>query len=122
MKIFVSHSSNFDFKNELYRPLRESDLSKKHEFFFPHDTDIIFNTKEAIQNVYDMVLAEVSFPSTGMGIEMGWANDAKKKILCIYKKGSKYSSSLNEVSENFMEYTDNKDLIDKLKSNLDSFI
>lgn len=33
MKIFVAHSSNFDFKNELYLPLRNSDLNNKHKIF-----------------------------------------------------------------------------------------
>jgi len=38
MKIFVAHSSNFDFKNELYLPLRNSSLNNKHIFFYLRKT------------------------------------------------------------------------------------
>ena len=31
------------------------------------------NSKES-----DIIIAEVSYPATGMGIELGWANDANK--------------------------------------------
>jgi hypothetical protein len=116
MKVYVAHSSNFDFKSELYNPIRESSLISKHDFFFPHDTDIVFDSKGAIQNVYDVILAEVSFPSTGLGIELGWANDANRKIICIYKKGSKYSSSLKVVSDTFIEYLNSKDMINKVNT------
>ncbi len=118
MKVFVSHSKNFNFKDELYEPIRESNLVSEHEFFFPHDTDVIFNTKGAIQNVYEVILAEVSFPSTGQGIELGWAEDKNKKIICIYKTGSKPANSLKEISKSILEYSDSQDMINKIASAL----
>ena len=114
MKIFVSHSRRFDFEGELYKPLRESVLFMKHQFLFPHQTGDSVNTKQLIQNECDLVLAEVSYPSTGQGIELGWADDANKKIICIYKKGTEFSKSLKEVTDNFKEYTDTEELINIL--------
>lgn len=117
MKIYIAHSSGFDYKNELYAPLRESELNENHEIFLPHETDEFINTHEIIQNA-NLVVAEVSYPSTGEGIELGWAQDANVKIICIYKRGHKVSSSLREVSDTFVEYEDSKDMIRKLTSTL----
>ena len=62
-----------------------------------------------------MIIADVSKPSTGLGIELGWANVDNVKIYCIYKKGFKYSSFLKAVSDNFYEYSNELELIDIIK-------
>jgi hypothetical protein len=115
MIIYISHSSSFNFKDELYKPLKESGIDR--EFIFPHDkTSEQYPTKELLESKKcDLVIAEVSFPSTGQGIELGWANDNNISIICIYKKGSTYSKALNPVSKNFTEYTDSLDLIEKVR-------
>lgn len=114
MKIYVAHSTGFNFQDELYKPLRNSELNKIHEITLPHEnSDKQFNSKEYLKSC-DLVLAEVSYPSTGQGIELGWANLYKVPIICIYKNGSKYSGALTAVSEKFIEYNDTEDLITKL--------
>ena len=62
----------------------------------------------------DLFLAEASFPSTGLGIELGWANDLRIPIACIYQTGHKPSSSLKLICDDFIEYNDATDLINKL--------
>ncbi len=115
MKIYVCHSSRFDYKKELYEPIRHSKLNNKHEFILPHEvSDQIFNSKEVIPQC-DLVISEISYPSTGMGIELGWVNKENIKIVFIYKKGFKVSKSLTIISSDFIEYTDSYDLIDKLE-------
>jgi hypothetical protein len=37
----------------------------------------------------DVVIAEVSTPSIGVGFELGKAEDMEKSVLCLYRKGSK---------------------------------
>lgn len=113
MKIFVAHSSNFDFKNELYLPLRNSPLNNIHEFKLPQENVYEEITKEIIKES-DLVLAEVSYPSTGQGIELGWANVFNVQIVCIYKEGSRISSSLNKLTDRFIVYKDSEDMISKL--------
>ena len=113
MKIYVSHSQDFDFLNSLYKPLRTSGLNTNHEFFLPHESDKFINTQEVIKNS-DLILAEVTFPSTGQGIELGWASMLKIPILCASKEGSKISGSLNYITKNFIIYTDSADLVAKL--------
>ncbi len=111
MKIYVTHSTSFDFKNELYKPLRESELNDLYEIILPHEnSEEPFSSKEFIPTC-DIILAEVSYPSTGQGIELGWADKAGKKIICFYKSGTKYSSSLKVISEIFFEYDNVESLI-----------
>lgn len=116
MKIYVCHSKNFDYKKELYEPIRNSSLNNLHEFIFPHENDGRFiNSKEIIPSC-DLIIAEVSYPSIGMGIELGWANKDDKRIICFYKKDLKISNSLKTIANDFIEYQDKSDLIQKLES------
>ena len=114
MKIYVSHSREFDFTNELYAPLKEASFSD-HIFFFSHENGRDVDTRTEIQNS-DLVLAEVSFPSTGQGIELGWADILHIPIVCISKEGSKLSSSLNHLTKDFTVYLNTSELISKLKA------
>jgi hypothetical protein len=113
MRIYVAHSNNYDFKSELYSVLRRSELNNKYTILLPHETDVFINTKQIIMGS-DVIVAEVSYPATGEGIELGWASDANKRIICVYKSGSKPSSSLKVVSDTFIEYASPTELIDKL--------
>ncbi len=113
MKIFVSHSSQLDYQNELYKPIRESALNQMYSFFLPHEGDKNVNTKVEIQSS-DLILAEVSFPATGSGIEIGWADAANITLLCIYKEGMKISGSLKFLTDDFIEYSSSQDLVSKL--------
>lgn len=42
----------------------------------------------------DMLLAEVSTPSHGVGYEIGYALALGKKVLCLYRKGRKVSKMI----------------------------
>jgi len=112
MKIYVAHSRNFDFKKELYEPIRQSSLNDEHAFVLPHETsEESFNSKDFLKNEADLLIAEVSEPATGLGIELGWADSYEVPIVCIYRVGSKVSGSLKVVSKNFVEYSNSKELI-----------
>jgi hypothetical protein len=113
MKIFIAHSSSYDFRNELYIPIRKSSLNNDHEIILPQEKGKEVITKDIIKN-QDLIIAEVSHASTGQGIELGWANIFDTPILCVYRKGSKPSNSLKFITDNFIEYSDPKDLVNKL--------
>lgn len=117
MKVYVSHSSSFDYQNGLYAPLVQQ-FGDTVEFYFPHDEiHEGENSREAIRSS-DLVLAEVSYPSTGQGIELGWANDANVPILCINAQDQTPSSALKLITTDFIEYTSTSDLLDKLNEKL----
>lgn len=111
MNIYVTHSSSFDYNRELYQPLRNSELNKIHKITLPHEhsTDQ-FSSKEYIKSC-DLIVAEVSYPSTGQGIELGWANSYDVPILCLYKKGTTPSGSLSIISNTIIEYDGCEDVI-----------
>lgn len=114
MKIYVSHSSCYDYQNELYEPIRKSELNKQHEIILPHEyTTKQFNSKEYLKNC-NLIVAEVSYPSTGQGIELGWANTYTVPIACIHKKEAKPSGSLYVISEAFIGYENSEDMIQKI--------
>jgi len=114
MKIYFCHSTGFDYKQELYDPIKGSGFYNEHQIVFPHGGLVeVFDTKEIIKGG-DLIVAEVSLPSTGMGIELGWANDFGIPVVCIYKTGAKVSKSLNVISKRFIEYRDGDDLVNKL--------
>jgi len=116
MKIYFAHSSAFDFRKELYDPLRASALNKAHKIILPHEeSDVPGNTRALIKTL-DVFFAEVSYPSTGLGIEIGWAADTFLPIVCVYKKGSKPSSSLRAVTEFFIEYETPADLVARVEN------
>lgn len=115
MKIYIAHSKGFDFQNELYTPIKNSFLNKEHFFVFPHtESGEQFNSKEFFQKDCDLIIAEVSYSATGLGIELGWADILNVPIVCIYKKNSKPAGSLNVVTKTFFEYSDNEELVVKI--------
>ena len=91
MIIQLWHARNSDFQNELYIPIKQAS-------FFP----------------------EVSTPATGLGIEIGFASAYGKRILCVYKKWSKISTSLKKVTENYVEYDNVDDMVNKVALFLDT--
>ncbi|TAL14179.1 hypothetical protein EPN95_04205 [Patescibacteria group bacterium] len=114
MKIYLSHSTNYDYEKDLYGPLKTSSMGREHQILFPHDTEnSSANSKDPILHG-DLVIAEVSYPSTGQGIELGWANDGDMPILCIYKKNAKISSALRFITNELIEYENEEDMLNKL--------
>jgi hypothetical protein len=112
MKIYVSHSREFNFEDELYKPLK-SPAFMEYDFFFPHENGKDVNTLDEVKKS-DLILAEVSFPSTGQGIECGWASMLNIPILCITKEGSKISGSLKHLTDKCIVYSNETDLVSKL--------
>ncbi len=105
MKIYVGHSSAIDYKNQLYSPIRESELNDEHEFILPHEhSDNPGNTYELLASC-DLMIAEISDKSLGLGIELGWADRAGVPIVCISKEGTSFSPSVRTVTNRFYSHT-----------------
>jgi hypothetical protein len=114
VKVYISHAGDYDYEGELYAPLKQSPIASRHELFFPHDPkNVNLNTKDIVKSC-GLMLAEVSRPSTGQGIEIGRAEAAGVPVLCCYKAGSKISGSLKFVTSDFIVYKDTEDLLQKL--------
>lgn len=109
MKIYIGHSKIIDYENDLYKPIKEK-LSK-YNIILPHEKGMDnYNGRDFYKSL-DLFIAEVSAPATGLGIELGYADDDKIPIYCIYKKGTKYSGSLTTITTNFYEYENVNEMI-----------
>ncbi|MDE6284679.1 MAG: hypothetical protein K2M17_02940, partial [Bacilli bacterium] len=91
-----------------------SEYMQKETVIFPHRGKYQQFTKDFYQDL-DLFFAEVSFPATGLGIELGWAYDEKDKIYCFYRQGCKISRSLTAVTNHFIEYKDAADMLNKME-------
>lgn len=117
VKIYVAHSNSIDYRKILYEPLRDSELNNRFNIILPHEiSNDTFSSKELLKNCKYMIL-DLTEPSSAL-IEAGWADSYGVEIICIYKSGTKVSKSLNEISEQFIEYEDSEDLIHKLEEYL----
>lgn len=114
MLIYVGHSKELEYEALLYEPIRKSDLFHKHTFFFPHEKQNSTSASREIIEKCDAMMAEVSYPSTGLGIELGFASMFQKPIGCFYRKGVKISNSLGFITSEMIEYEDSGDLIVQL--------
>lgn len=94
-------------------------LAKRHQIFFPHDEENKDVKSKDIIAKSDYLLAEVSQPSTGQGIELGWADTFNTPIICFYRAGSEPSNSLRFVSNSFIEYSSSEDMVKQLSDYLE---
>ncbi len=117
MKIFVAHSSGFDFTTKLYGPLRSSALNTAHEIHLPQEGKVEEITRDIIAAA-DVLLVEVSMPSLGAGIEMGWADAFDIPIIALYEKGTAVSFSIDNVITDRIEYKDEADMIKQIEEAL----
>ncbi len=124
MNIYVSHATSFHFQSELYHPLNEFLSLKNIKLIFPHEKSLdLFNTKEFFESKQcNLVVAEVSFPSTGQGIELGWANMMNIPIICIHKSNASPSNSLKAVSKTIISYENIESIIPQLEIHISQLI
>lgn len=116
MNIYIAHSRDFDYQNELYAPLRASAVLPQNNLILPHETEHHTNNTREFYRSLDLVIAEVSYPATGLGIELGWAADDNVPIYCLHQKDHKPSGSLYAVSDKFYEYETSEELVEVVTS------
>lgn len=120
MKIIVVHASSFDYENEFYKPLKKAVEGTAHELIFPHVWhEQNKSTKEFLKDA-GLVIGEVSYPSTGQGIEFGWADMMDVPILFLRKQGAKSSSALKYLKGEMIDYSDEAELTYKLRAYLET--
>ena len=120
MKIYVSHSRLFDFKQELYVPLSAA-FSDSYQLILPHaHSELPYPSRELFTSrACDIVLAEVSYPSIGLGIELGWASAMGIPIYAIHASTAKVSGSISVVTQQIISYRDSDDLVNACKNLFD---
>lgn len=121
MNVYFGHSRDLDYE-KYYNKIEESEVLQKYNFILPHKLN--HNTKNGRafynKNNIDIFIAEVSLASTGLGIELGWAYEEDIPTYCFYHKKNKPSNAIRSVTDNFIEYEDKDDFINKLNTVLKS--
>ncbi|MDY6770045.1 MAG: hypothetical protein SVU88_03660 [Candidatus Nanohaloarchaea archaeon] len=119
MEVYIGHSTIFDYREELYQPLESSKLSEEHNLVFPHkDSEDLFDTKEYLQDSCDVFVADVSEASTGLGIELGWANLYDIPIIAIHRIESDISQSISEVADEITAYDGDEEMVKSISVSL----
>ena len=114
MKIYFIHSTLFDYQTELYEVIYSSEIYQTYTIIFPHEIEgKLADSKDMIKQS-DLIIAECSHASIGMGIELGWSSIMMKNILCLYKANTKPSTSLKLITSNIIEYSDTTDMLTQL--------
>ena len=119
MRIFICHSTVSNYKQELYAPLKNSELAKKHELIFPYDPHGTESIKDIIRDC-DLVLAEVSNPTFEQGLQLGWASASYVSTVCFYKTGTQVSPFLKDVTEIPYPYDSIEDMSKKIQEVADA--
>lgn len=119
MDVYVGHSSGYDFQVRLYRPLKDSKLFREHNVVLPHETEGLFDSKSFFQENCDLFIAEVSEASTGLGIELGWADLFDVEIILISEKEATTSSSLKALDSDHVKYENPDEIIEIVNSKIE---
>ena len=114
MRIYIAHSREIDYVNNLYKPLKNDPFFNEYDLILPHETDKPNNTRDFYGSI-DILIAECSEVSTGLGIELGFAYDDNVQIYCIYQYDKKISSSIKAVTNNFYEYHNIDEMVNIIK-------
>ncbi len=116
MNIYLSHSKNFDYQNQFYLPVKNSPISQNHHILYPHqNSQKPFPVKNLLaKHQIQLIIAEITYPSTGQGIELGWANACRIPIIGIHRFGAKISSSLKLITRKIIPYRKIDSILPKL--------
>lgn len=106
----------------------KNELRKHHEIMDfvglgDHDPRKVFEWDTNCVKTCDCFIADATYPSTGLGIEIGLAIEHKKSILAIAKKGAKVSSMVTGITAkkfSFMWYENALDVVEDIKKKIEA--
>lgn len=115
-KVYIAHSRQMDYEKEIYEPIRNEESLKAYDVILPHEVKQENNQGRDFYKTLDIMIAEVSMPATGLGIELGWAYDSQVPIYCLHKKDCKPTSSIYAVTNEVYAYQNKEELIELVKT------
>ena len=89
----------------------------RYHFKENQEKEMMTTAFAAIDNA-DLLIAELTTKSIGVGIEIGYAAAKKKPVFYIRKKGADYSTTASGCSTTVIEYENVSDLLEKIKEKL----
>lgn len=118
-RVFVSYSfTNREIYRQFHEELVKYFSSKSIEVFaFVFDYKNIVDDKTLMESAFaeieksDILLAEVTDKSIGVGLEVGFAKAKGIKTVYLYKTGSEYQQTIAGAVDNIIEYNSSSDVI-----------
>src|SRR5688500_45189 len=118
MRIQIGHSRSFDFQNELYIPISTSIVLRKHSIILPHAIESKpVDTLHTIKDI-DLFIAEISYPSTGLGIEIGFAICNNIPVIGIHRFGSVVSQSAIRFASKVFQYSNSEEFVSLIETEI----
>ena len=96
LNIYFVHSTKFDYNNLLYKRLLSSSVCLSHNLMLPQTKEYQEKYTKDLMAKADVIVAEVSNPSFGLGLELKW--------LLKYDKPKLYLSLNNEIPKKYKKY------------------
>ena len=121
LAISYSKRKNFDkeitaLKNYLLRKEIDLLVFVDNYNFKPNEEQLMMQTAFTEIDSCDLLIAELTTKSIGVGIEIGYAFAKKIPIIYLYKEYATYSTTAAGSSSYIVKYKDEFDLIDRLSS------
>lgn len=92
----------------------EFNINRKSRERYMSDRDIYRRDVEALEKS-DVILAEVSKPSLGVGYEIAFGEKIGKRVICLVREGVHLSAMINgNPNLTLITYRDKDDLTEKL--------
>lgn len=113
MRLYLAYPRTFALATELENFLKNSNFGV--EIIFPHEKHKQMMTPKDLLRDSDMMVAEVSDPALGVGIEMGFASAFDVPVYCFFRKGVVPSPSLPLVADEVMMYANKEELFHRLR-------
>lgn len=124
----ISYSNRRFFNNEV-ESLKQ--LFKKHHMellvfvdqynFKPNQEKDMMETAFKEIDTCDVLIAELTTKSIGVGIEIGYAHAKKKPVIYLYKKNAEYSTTAAGSSTHVIAYENELDLNQSMENYLSQF-
>ncbi|MFQ5620840.1 MAG: hypothetical protein ACE5FT_03280 [Candidatus Nanoarchaeia archaeon] len=126
MRGYLSHSkrdllgNDWDFRENLYVPIKESGLQEEFGIIFPHErSGRTYNTEQLIRDGIDFLIGDVTFPHSGIA-EIGMAKYAKCNIILTHNTNIRCAiGSLFMLTNMFAPYDSPEELVEGLREHLE---
>lgn len=124
-KFFISYSYQYKKEFELLDKKLRDFLKKEFSIkatSFVYDYHKKATNKQMMSQALkeikrsDLLIAELSYKSIGIGLEVGYAKALGKNVIYIHKKGTELSTTMDGIADFRIEYKNIEGLLKKLKT------
>lgn len=118
LNIYIMHSDEVDYKNNIYKPLLKLGLMKDYFLILPMSENFKSTYIKELLNKSDVVICDLSKCNIFLSFEIKNAVKLNKKIYYLISSSDKKIKKYKNID--LISYSDSGDYANKVKSILDS--